>query len=54
VTEFELLFENPSHDFPQQIGYRLNGDALLAWISGSRNGQTRRLEFPYKRVKCAQ
>ena len=52
VTESELVFENLAHDFPQQVGYRLNGHALLAWISGSRDGQTRRLEFPYKRVKC--
>ena len=29
VTSSELVFENPAHDFPQQIGYRLNGDALL-------------------------
>jgi hypothetical protein len=53
VTDAELVFENPAHDFPQQIGYRLDGNALLAWISGSRNGQPRRVEFPYKRVKCA-
>jgi len=53
VTPSELVFENPTHDFPQQIGYRLNGDALLAWISGTRNGQTRRVEFPYTRVSCS-
>ncbi len=53
VTSSELVFENPAHDFPQQIGYRLNGDALLAWISGSQNGKSRRAEFPYKRAKCS-
>ncbi len=52
VTATELVFENPAHDFPQQIGYRLDGDTLLAWISGSQNGKTRRAEFPYKRVSC--
>ncbi len=52
VAATELVFENPAHDFPQQIGYRLDGDTLLAWISGSQNGKTRRAEFPYKRVRC--
>ena len=45
VTSSELVFENPAHDFPQQIGYRLKGDALLAWTSGSQNGKSRRREF---------
>jgi hypothetical protein len=49
----ELIFENPAHEFPQQIGYRFEGDALLAWIRGTQKGQERRLEFPYKRVRCA-
>ena len=53
VTASELVFEDPSHDFPQQVGYRIDGDALLAWVSGSRNGKTQRIEFPYKRAKCA-
>ena len=52
VTATELVFDNPAHDFPQQIGYRLDGDGLLAWISGPQNGKTRRAEFPYKRAKC--
>ena len=52
TTSTELVFENPAHDFPQQIGYRRDGDSLLAWISGSQNGKTRRAEFPYKRVGC--
>ena len=49
----QVVFENPSHDFPQQIGYQLKEDALLAWIAGSQNGKSRRVEFPYKRVSCA-
>jgi hypothetical protein len=52
VTESELVFENPTHDFPQQIGYRLRGESLLAWISGDKNGQAGRAEFAYHRVKC--
>jgi hypothetical protein len=35
----EAVFENPAHDYPQRIAYRLEGDALVATISlidGSR------------------
>ena len=53
VGDGEVLFENPTHDFPQRVGYRRDGpDALLAWIEGTRNGQIRRVEFPYRRVAC--
>ena len=53
VGENEIVFENLQHDFPQRIGYRRDGDSLHAWIEGPRNGQTRRVEFPYSRVACA-
>ena len=52
LSEGSVVFENPAHDFPQRIGYRREGTSLLAWIEGSRNGQTRRLEFPYRRAAC--
>lgn len=53
VSDTEVLFENPAHDFPQRVGYRRDGpDALLAWIEGTRDGQARRVEFPYRRVTC--
>src|SRR5882672_8744850 len=43
----------PSAAFPpQRVGYKRDGDSLLAWIEGPRNGQTRRIEFPYRRVAC--
>jgi hypothetical protein len=45
-------FENPAHDFPHRIGYRRQADSLLAWIEGTRDGSVRRVEFPYKRVRC--
>ena len=53
LSEAQIVFENPSHDFPQQIGYELKGDGLLAWTAGTQNGKSRRVEFPYKRVRCA-
>ena len=52
ISASELIFENPAHDFPQQIGYRLEGDALTAWIRGAQKGRERRIEFPYRRTRC--
>lgn len=52
VGEREVVFENRQHDFPQRVGYKRDGDTLVAWIEGPRNGQTRRIEFPYHRVAC--
>jgi hypothetical protein len=54
IAEHEIVFENLQHDFPQRIGYKRDGESLLAWIEGPRNGQTRRVEFPYKRVACGE
>jgi hypothetical protein len=53
VSASQVVFENLSHDFPQQIGYQVREDVLLAWIAGSQSGKSRRVEFPYKRVACA-
>jgi len=52
VGNREVVFDNLQHDFPQRVGYKRDGDALLAWIEGPRNGQTRRIEFPYRKVGC--
>jgi len=48
----ELVFENPTHDFPQRIIYKLSGAKLTARIEGTREGKTRGVDFPYTRVKC--
>lgn len=49
-----VVFENPQHDFPQRIGYRREGrNMLIAWIEGTDKGQPRRVEFPYRRIRCA-
>ena len=52
ISGSELVFENPGHDFPQEVGYRREGDGLVAWIRGTQNGNDRRIEFPYKRARC--
>ena len=49
----EAVFENPEHDFPKKIIYAQQADgSLLAAIEGpGRDGQPRRVEYPFKRVK---
>ena len=48
-----VVFENPEHDFPQRILYRLEGEGrLMARIEGERGGQTRGIDFPMRRVAC--
>lgn len=45
-------FENPAHDFPQKVIYRKEGADLVARIEGTKNGKTRAIDFPMKRVSC--
>jgi hypothetical protein len=53
VDGSNAVFENLQHDFPQRVGYQRNGpDSLLAWIEGTEKGQSRRVDFPYRRTKC--
>lgn len=49
----EAVFENPQHDFPQRVIYRLQPDgSLFARVEATANGKTRGLDYPYKRAKC--
>jgi hypothetical protein len=52
VSPTEVIFENPTHDFPQRIIYKRDGDALVASIEGTRNGQLRRIDYPYTKSAC--
>ena len=53
ISADSVVFELPEHDFPQRVGYtRIGTDSLVAWIEGTRNGRSRRLPFPYRRVAC--
>jgi hypothetical protein len=48
--EQRVRFENAAHDFPNQIEYRREGDALHAWIAGpGRDGKEMRIPFEYRR-----
>ena len=52
ISETQMVFENPKHDFPQIVSYtKITSDSLVAEISGTKNGQERRQTFPMKRVK---
>lgn len=52
VYEDELIFENPTHDFPQKIVYtRVASDSLVAVVSGVENGKVREEKFRMKRVQ---
>jgi uncharacterized protein DUF6265 len=53
MTGDGVVFENLQHDFPQRVGYQRQGDRLNAWIEGTRDGRTRRVDFAYRRVDCA-
>jgi len=48
----QVVFENPAHDFPKKIVYTRDGDSLTASIEGPMNGQTRKIDFPYKKAAC--
>lgn len=44
----ELIFENPEHDFPKKITYKLiDKDSIFAQISGDGKVQ----DFPFRRVR---
>lgn len=52
ISETQLVFENPEHDFPQIISYtKISADSLVVEILGTKNGQETKQNFPMKRVK---
>jgi len=51
VTEKQLVFENPNHDFPQKITYSLiTKDSIFAEISGNYKGKQQKIAFPMKKT----
>ena len=53
VKDREVIFENPDHDFPRRIIYRLLSDGdLLGRIEGTIDGKERAVDFPMKRTEC--
>jgi hypothetical protein len=52
-SDNEIVFENPEHDFPQRVLYRLMpGGILLGRIEGTLDGNARGVDFPMKKSDC--
>lgn len=55
ITEREVTFADPAHDFPQRVIYRLlEPNRLLGRIEGEINGQFRAIDFPMTRERCIE
>jgi len=53
LGDHEVAFENPQHDFPQRVIYRLGQPCKLIWrIEGTINDVTRSIDFPMTRISC--
>lgn len=48
----EVVFENPRHDYPQRIIYKLLGTKMVGRIEGNNNGKFLGIDFPMDKVKC--
>ena len=52
-SDREVIFENPQHDFPQRVIYRLQSDgSLLGRIEGVSRGKETAVDFPMSRERC--
>jgi hypothetical protein len=52
-TKNELVFENPTHDFPQRVIYRLeSAQRLMGRVEGKSNGREQAFDYPMKRTRC--
>ena len=46
-----IVFEDPARDFPRRIAYWRDGEALMARIEGTINGEPRARQWRFERVK---
>lgn len=49
VGEHSVVFENPEHDFPRRITYRLEGDIMHARVEGTQGGKMTSEEWTWQR-----
>jgi hypothetical protein len=49
-----VTFENPTHDFPQRVIYRREGETLHARIEGTENGKPGSMEWSWRRSSLTQ
>lgn len=54
LTGTEAIFENPAHDFPQKIIYKVDGTNLAARIEGNNKGKFMGFDFKMSKTKCDQ
>ena len=52
LEDGEVVFENPSHDFPQRIIYKRNGEGVDARIEGMSKGKLKGIDYPLRRAAC--
>jgi hypothetical protein len=45
LSDSSFVAENPAHDFPQRIVYKLKKDSLIAWIEGKTSKGTMHREY---------
>ena len=45
-----VVFENPTHDFPQRVTYSRKGDTLTGRIDGVIQGATKSMEWRYAKA----
>lgn len=45
ISANQIVFENPSHDFPTRVAYRRDGDRLFAEVSGPGGANPQRWQF---------
>lgn len=52
ITDTEMTFENPQHDYPSKIVYtQVQADSLVAVIYGKQNGKDKSETFAMKKIK---
>jgi hypothetical protein len=50
TTNDTYIFDNPAHDFPQRVIYKLpENDQLHAWIEGMDKGSYRKSDYYFKK-----
>lgn len=54
ISSSEAVFENPAHDFPTRITYRVAEGGLVATIDGNLNGKPRAIDFTFQRGDCSK
>lgn len=53
LAKEEVVFENPQHDYPQRIMYKIGDDGQLhARIEGTDKGKVRAFDFPMSAIPC--